>query len=62
MQVLHVDCGVHTEGRQIRLFHEWFSRLVNLKILAFEASPRHFRKPLQIWRTFRTWIFATSPW
>jgi FkbM family methyltransferase len=42
MRVLYVDCGVHTEGMQIRLFHEWFSGLVNLQILAFEASPRHF--------------------
>lgn len=42
MHVLYVDCGVHTEGMQIRLFHEWFSGLVNLRILAFEASPRHY--------------------
>ncbi|OOG61593.1 hypothetical protein B0E46_16685 [Rhodanobacter sp. B04] len=42
MSVLYVDCGVHTEGKQIRLVHQWFSSSVELRILGFEASPRHF--------------------
>lgn len=40
--VLYVDCGVHKEGQQIRLMSEWFGSKVALRILAFEASPRHY--------------------
>lgn len=47
IRVLHVDCGVHKEGKQIRLMSEWFGGRVDLHFLAFEASPRHHPEALQ---------------
>lgn len=47
IRVLYLDCGVHTEGKQIRLMHEWFAPLVNLQMIGFEASPRHFPEALR---------------
>jgi FkbM family methyltransferase len=44
--VLYVDCGTHREGRELTAVHSWLSRQYDLRILAFEASPDHYRAAL----------------
>lgn len=38
---LYVDCGVHQQGLQVRLMHEWFPQAA---LIGFEASAEHYEK------------------
>jgi hypothetical protein len=40
--VLHIDCGVHAEGAEIRLVRRWLSPRHDVSVLAFEAGSRQF--------------------
>jgi hypothetical protein len=40
--VLHIDCGVHAEGDEIRLMRRWLSPRPDVSVLAFEAGSRQF--------------------
>lgn len=43
-RVLYLDCGLHTEGRQVRTVSEWLEpRVGHLDIVGFEAGPHHVR-------------------
>ena len=41
-RALYLDCGVHRDGRQIRMMSEWFGDDLSLDIVAFEASADYF--------------------
>ena len=42
MDVLHIDCGVHEEGREIRSMLRWFPPPWRVRVLAFEAGRRQY--------------------
>lgn len=46
-RVLYVDCGTHREGRELLAVRSWLSSKYELRILAFEASPAHYRAALE---------------
>lgn len=46
-RILHIDCGTHKLAKQIRAVHDWFSATNDLRTVAFEASPAHYRDALE---------------
>ncbi len=42
LPVLHIDCGVHEQGREIRCLHRWFATRREIRVIAFEAGSRQF--------------------
>jgi FkbM family methyltransferase len=41
--VLYIDCGTHKEASELRQVVRWLGNRCDLHILAFEASPAHFK-------------------
>jgi len=41
-EALYIDCGVHREGVQIQSMTNWFSPLLRLWTIGFEASPESY--------------------
>jgi FkbM family methyltransferase len=46
-RVLYVDCGTHRDGRELLAVHSWLASKYELRVLAFEASPDHYRAALE---------------
>jgi len=42
LPVLHIDCGVHEKGLEIRCVHRWLGDRRELRVIAFEAGSRQF--------------------
>jgi FkbM family methyltransferase len=47
LTVLYVDCGVHRRGQELRFVSEQLGDTYDLRLIAFEASPRNFADALQ---------------
>jgi FkbM family methyltransferase len=42
LPVLHIDCGVHEDGLEIRCLERWLGDRRELRVIAFEAGSRQF--------------------